>query len=685
MKKTHFTILILLALVLALVPAVEAQGTTTTVMMYMCGTDLQSACVEDMYEMASVDLPEEVTVAVQAGGAFSWDDEDLAGESINRFTITYGAFNDLEVLPWENMGEQETLIDFLTWAVDTYPSDRYILVLWNHGGGSTGVCFDETADYDSLTIHEVNDALHNYSRQNPDFHLDIVGFDACLMATYEMAVHMSQYADYMVGSEELEPGIGWNYTGWLGDLAENPDMDSADIAVSIADNFMAACLEDNPNDYLSQSVINLEAVPALRDLLETYAAYLTDALSNGQMPTISRSRQRMYSFGKFSDASSDQVDFMAFLDATRQFAPNLASQLEASYQDCVYYSIGTDMFDYLTGMSVLLPGDTTLDFLDNFTAYDCGEQYPNFSQFAYGYATLLAGGNYTFTLQKPEQTNAPAGSGAYTSTAYVPAGSYVAPADAENEAVEAGGFSQTSSGFWAGFSDIISGAILPDAYDDEAEEEEFQYDADSDYACYMTLTQDELNNLSMVEGLLYLDASDEEDTILIELGSMQNAGIDWQTGDIISGFDGTWPMLDEQLVVMYDQVQTQNMRRSVIPVKYNGTEGYLVMIFTAANPDGVIAGFTEGYDSNGLPVRGLTQLEAGDELIPLYPMLYDDGSDSEELAEDTFEGDPIVVGDVLPTFSYISLEGADSTFYYCFRLTDIFGQTELSEMIDFYL
>lgn len=112
----------------------------------------------------------------------------------------------------------------------------------------------------------------------------------------------------------------------------------------------------------------------------------------------------------------------------------------------------------------------------------------------------------------------------------------------------------------------------------------------ADYACYMTLSQDELANLSLVEGLLYLDASDDEDTIWIELGAMQNAGIDWQTGDIISGFDGTWPMLDDQLVVLYDQVQTQSMRRSVIPVTLNGKEGYLMIVFTAAHPEGIISG-----------------------------------------------------------------------------------------------
>ena len=268
-------------------------------------------------------------------------------------------------------------------------------------------------------------------------------------------------------------------------------------------------------------------------------------------------------------------------------------------------------------------------------------------------------------------------------TAYVPSGSYVAPDDAQHAAAPTATQAPAQTNGWGGFGNVISGAITPDENEIAQEESAFLFDLESDYACYMTLSQDELANLSLVEGLLFLDASDDEDTILIELGAMQNAGIDWTTGDIVSGFDGTWPMLEDQIVVMYDQIRTQNMRRSLIPVTLNGTSGYLVMVFTTANPDGVIAGFTEGYDANGLPVRGLTPLQKGDELIPIYPMLYDDGSDSDEFAEDTFEGDPIIVGDTLPVFEYVSLEGTDSTFYYCFQLTDIFGETELSDFIEF--
>lgn len=189
--KHQLLALLLGSLLLLGLPAACADTPTMTVLMYMCGTDLQSDCVNDLYEMCAADIPDNVTVVVQAGGASQWDDSRLRANHINRFTIADYDFSDVEVCAWQSMGAQNTLEDYLTWATSTYPADRYMLIFWNHGGGSTsGVCFDETADYDGLTIHEINDALYNFTEANPDFHLDLIGFDACLMATYEAAAHM---------------------------------------------------------------------------------------------------------------------------------------------------------------------------------------------------------------------------------------------------------------------------------------------------------------------------------------------------------------------------------------------------------------------------------------------------------------------------------------------------------------
>lgn len=675
-KHRLFALLLTCCVVLLGLPTACAATPTMSILMYMCGTDLQSDCVNDLYEMCAAEIPDNVTVVVQAGGASEWDDSRLRANRINRFTIADYDFSDVEVCAWQNMGAQETLEDYLDWAVSTYPADRYMLVFWNHGGGSnSGVCFDETADYDGLTIHEINDALYNFTEANPDFHLDVIGFDACLMATYETAAHMQYYADFMVASEELEPGLGWNYA-WLDALGENPALDAQGIGVAIADAYMEACLDENPDDYLSMSVLYLPAMEYLVSTMETYAAYLSQALDAGQLSTFSRARQRMYAFGDFDDATSDMVDMMALIDGTRTIAPQTADVLQTAYERVVRYNVGTRKFDYLTGMSVYFPSGS-------YDGDGCQETIPNMTEFTRGYAELRSGGNYVFSAQVPQQLSS---GGAFTGNlmdaVFSPASTFTAseaPLSADTSAVYlpdvAPTFTSMNDAFFSGF-------LVPDDSDaDDWLDADF---SDEVYACSMTLSQDELNNLSMVEGLLYLDGSDDEDTFYIEMGAMQNAAIDWESGEIISQFDGTWPMLDEQIVMMYDQLVNGGMRRSVIPVRCNDVEGYLLVMRRSYTSGWTIVGFTQGYDDAGLPVRGSTPLTEGDVVTPIYNVLYADADG--ELQEMTMDGDPIVAGkDGFIDFGFYSLEGSDATYLYCFCLTDIYGEIQLSDFISFEL
>lgn len=675
-KHRLLALLLTCCVVLLGLPTACAATPTMSILMYMCGTDLQSDCVNDLYEMCAAEIPDNVTVVVQAGGASEWDDSRLRANRINRFTIADYDFSDVEVCAWQNMGAQETLEDYLDWAVSTYPADRYMLVFWNHGGGSnSGVCFDETADYDGLTIHEINDALYNFTEANPDFHLDVIGFDACLMATYETAAHMQYYADFMVASEELEPGLGWNYA-WLDALGENPALDAQGIGVAIADAYMEACLDENPDDYLSMSVLYLPAMEYLVSTMETYAAYLSQALDAGQLSTFSRARQRMYAFGGFDNATSDMVDMMALIDGTRTIAPQTADVLQTAYERVVRYNVGTRKFDYLTGMSVYFPSGS-------YDGDGCQETIPNMTEFTRGYAELRSGGNYVFSAQVPQQlSSGGAFNGNLMDAVFSPASTFTAseaPLSADTSAVDlpdvAPTFTSMNDAFFSGF-------LVPDDSDaDDWLDADF---SDEVYACSMTLSQDELNNLSMVEGLLYLDGSDDEDTFYIEMGAMQNAAIDWESGEIVSQFDGTWSMLDEQMVMMYDQLVNGGMRRSVIPVRCNDVEGYLLVMRRSYDSDWTIVGFTQGYDDAGLPVRGSTPLTEGDVVTPIYNVLYED--EDGELQEMTMNGDPIVAGEGgAIDFGFYSLEGSDATYLYCFCLTDIYGEIQLSDFISFEL
>lgn len=86
-KHRLLALLLTCCVVLLGLPTACAATPTMSILMYMCGTDLQSDCVNDLYEMCAADIPDNVTVVVQAGGASQWDDSRLRANHINRFTI----------------------------------------------------------------------------------------------------------------------------------------------------------------------------------------------------------------------------------------------------------------------------------------------------------------------------------------------------------------------------------------------------------------------------------------------------------------------------------------------------------------------------------------------------------------------------------------------------------------------
>lgn len=236
MKKWLLTLLVLLAVLTA-----SAACADTTLMMYMCGSDLQSDCLTDLKEMCAAASSRDVNIVVLAGGASKWNDKRLKADRLNLFTIEGGSFSQVTDWGRDNMGSANTLTKFVSYASKQYPADRMILVMWNHGGGSyDGVCYDESNDYDSLSLLEIGSAMEQLQRQIPSFHLNIVGMDACLMACYEAAVLFAPYADYMVASEELEPGSGWYYTDWLNALARDPGMNDEKLCSEIVSAYKKA-------------------------------------------------------------------------------------------------------------------------------------------------------------------------------------------------------------------------------------------------------------------------------------------------------------------------------------------------------------------------------------------------------------------------------------------------------------
>lgn len=146
----------------------------------------------------------------------------------------------------KNMGDPTTLTEFVNWASSTYPADRYGLVIWNHGGGLAGTCWDDSAwqsgsPADCLSIAETTRAIAD-SRIG---RLGFLGFDTCLQGMVEQAYDLRSgsgeatrtLADYVVASEDFEIDSGWNYRSWLGNVNDTfTERQWADSAVSAYSN-----------------------------------------------------------------------------------------------------------------------------------------------------------------------------------------------------------------------------------------------------------------------------------------------------------------------------------------------------------------------------------------------------------------------------------------------------------------
>ena len=163
--------------------------------------------------------------------------------------------------------------------------------------------------------------------------------------------------------------------------------------------------------------------------------------------------------------------------------------------------------------------------------------------------------------------------------------------------------------------------------------------------------------------------------ILIQKSKGQGLGVSFGGGAAESVFGG-------QMVAMYDQTSNGNSRRSLIPVKLNGEYTYLVVVFPAGSTEGRVAGANAGYDENGLPIRNMTRLNPGDQIIPIYDVYYDNGGD--DLEDEEYEGEPITWQDGMTvTYEDLSDEDDPTVMLFAFVFYDIFGNDTMSELIEF--
>lgn len=332
----------------------------------MVGSDLESgggAGTTDIGEMMQAGSDDNLKVVVETGGA----NKD-GWRTVKRTLINQGSETELSDQGNLNMGNPTTLQDFITWGVSNYPADKYVLILWDHGGGATGNSatgatfgFDENNGNDGLSLPELKQALQNaYSTTGKKF--DIIGFDACLMATLETAHTVSSYAKYLVASEELEPGHGWDYTAILSTIKSNPSIGGSALGQVIADGYKTHSLAVEPGSApkITLSVVDLSLIPNVITSLEALTnAAGADLQNSGQSAwtTIAEGRSKAEDYGsdKAGGGMTDMVDLKHIAGNLSTTYPTETSNLIAAVNSAVVYKINGTARPNANGLSIFLP------------------------------------------------------------------------------------------------------------------------------------------------------------------------------------------------------------------------------------------------------------------------------------------------------------------------------------------
>lgn len=247
----------------------EAQKAEWTVMIYLCGTDLESdgaMASGNLTEIAQTMPNDSVNVVIETGGTKQWYAQgvglDIDPKKLQRYSYDENGYALVEEAPLQNMASADTLSDFVSWGKANYPAEKYMLVLWDHGGGSvTGLIVDELHDNAVMSLDELQRGLEQSGVQ-----LEALLLDTCLMATLETAQAAQSTTHYMIASQETVPGQGTDYKSWLQKLYNDPECDGQRFGRKLCDAVQQKYAELNDeysSKFLTYSVIDLTKLDAV--------------------------------------------------------------------------------------------------------------------------------------------------------------------------------------------------------------------------------------------------------------------------------------------------------------------------------------------------------------------------------------------------------------------------------------
>ncbi|MDP1991535.1 MAG: clostripain-related cysteine peptidase [Syntrophales bacterium] len=332
-----------------------------TFLVYMAGdNNLDGAALRDIAEMARAGSTKDVNILVQL--------DRIEDNLTRRFRITQGGgfkTDCIQTFGDTNTGDPQILYDFVKWAVDSHPADRYALILWNHGSGwwedaksraagpaakkqrrrlfrqpvrypvpqehlnipapqvHRSICYDDTSDGDALDNRELRIVLAGIcallGRK-----IDLLGMDACLMNMVEVAYQLRESVNVIVGSEIEEPFDGWPYAEILTRLTARPRQAAAALARWIVKSYLLSY--KGKDETVTQSALDVSRIGEMTAKVDALSASLLAALDTDSklIETAWRRSPRFY--------DDNYIDLACF---TKNLRKKANAELQAKVVDLI--------------------------------------------------------------------------------------------------------------------------------------------------------------------------------------------------------------------------------------------------------------------------------------------------------------------------------------------------------------
>jgi len=258
-----------------------------------------------------------------------------------------------------NSAAPQTLAGFANWGFDFAPSQKRMLIIWDHGNGWNkdddlvkSICYDNYfSDRMSVAEGELKEAISSIN-----YPINILVFDACLMQMTEVITEIYEYCDIVAGSEFSVPidgilygapaGTACSEYGLFNYLSDNPYCSAFELSEELVyryiNSYTTNCQYGSTISFSALELSNYSSyLNKLNDFTHTFSDTIyNDLYHNARSNCLLISGDNIDVWEFFDEVSINEKDVQTAAEEIAALVDSMTIAFGALYNDILYPELG---------------------------------------------------------------------------------------------------------------------------------------------------------------------------------------------------------------------------------------------------------------------------------------------------------------------------------------------------------